>query len=768
MHNKKIIFGFSLLSVFAYSAIACGSGYMHQESKNLKTYMADVDGHEGKADRNDYTWEESYDALIKEANSVKNLSKIATNFGIDENDEHRTSLARYEIMHEAEELLMKTGAMIPLYNYRDPYLLKPNIHGFCWVNLGYKFFDRIWSDDGRKNYEVTVGTKAETLDPAANSDASTGLILENILCGANKYWRPEGYQPTDPDPQAVLGEGCCVVEKKLVTVDPSKKENPDDWVKFSELEDLEGENPEDYENTARYIITVKPEAKWSDGTRITAFDFTYAWDRASSNTYSETALGIWSSLFDSIRGYDVWNVIGQQENDDYHTWDPKKQEKWEKFSPNEQAQWLYSFKHRKGTRGGLPGVLPDPNDDYKFQVQLVNDSDYFQDQLAFTAFMPIPTKNVISERDAQGRAIKEFPTWWNKPDTFLTNGPLKVIEINNIEGGAIGTAKNEHWIHADDTTVDTVRFRLYDDDSSAYVIYKGGEMQMIDMVAQGVIDQVKPTKDWHAVDQIGLYYALFNVNDNTFDGRPNVPEEERQKYRRILSLLINRYGLCENIVKSGATPANGVVSVGITEKYIPTLGEDGKIKTKYDEHGVAVQKDWHERNKDMYGYLNCDNDNFKNHRLYHRDEEQEEGGFYKVAFKKEDEERVCKENAAEARRIAETIPGLQIVDDADHKEGVGWHFTNFPRINLITNSGTGHESIFEFMQYYYSLFGIPMSIETQEWNSFTAAKRTGNFAVARNGWLADYSDPRTYLDIFRSTDGNNDTQLGKDSHHKSR
>ena len=785
MRSKKFIFGFSLLSVFACSAVSCGSGIMHEVSATLKAHMADVINHDGQAEDN-LTWSEAYDALIKEANSIKDLNKIADAFGIDKNEPHRTSLARYEILHEAEELLMNTGAMVPLYNYADPYLMKPNVDGLYWSPLGYKFFDRLKTDNvGGKDYDVCVGTKAETFDPGANSDASTGLILENILVGAKKYRRSEqAHNRVGEDPEAYIGEGVCDVICRHVTSDTEKAQQ-EDWVYFGDCPDLADENPEDYENTARYTITVKPKATWSDeGDRISAFDFTYAWDRASSNTYSSTAFGIWSSLFDSIRGYDAWNLIGQQETDDVSKWDSKLIEKLDKLGEEEKAKyialWKQAYNHplrKNKTRGGLPGVIP--VDDYTFEVQLINDSEYFSDLLAFTAFMPVPTKHIITEKDEQGRAIKENPTWWNNKNTFPTDGPFKIENINNIESGSIKVSKNERWMNANETTTNTVEFRMLDDDSTAYSIYKSNEMQMIDMVAQGVLDQVIGTPDWHAVNQIGLYYALFNVNDNTFDVRENVTEAERAKYRRILNLLIDRYHICKNIVKSGATPANGVVTTGITEKYIPTwdenkthpiTGEKGAIVALKNPDGTYVSKDWHERNADMYSHLNSHDTEFAKWRLDKRDAHQHDkypsGGFYAIGNNKEEEAEALKTNINEAIKLASELGINWVVDGPDYIED--GHFDHFPQISLITNTGTGHESLFESMQNYYSLFGIQLSIETQEWNAFTAAKRRGAFAMARNGWLADYADPRTYLDLFRATDGNNDTQLGKNTQHRSR
>lgn len=42
------------------------------------------------------------------------------------------------------------------------------------------------------------------------------------------------------------------------------------------------------------------------------------------------------------------------------------------------------------------------------------------------------------------------------------------------------------------------------------------------------------------------------------------------------------------------------------------------------------------------------------------------------------------------------------------------------------------------------------------WSSFTSARREGNYEIARNGWVMDYNDASNMLELFYSTNGNND------------
>ena len=43
----------------------------------------------------------------------------------------------------------------------------------------------------------------------------------------------------------------------------------------------------------------------------------------------------------------------------------------------------------------------------------------------------------------------------------------------------------------------------------------------------------------------------------------------------------------------------------------------------------------------------------------------------------------------------------------------------------------------------------------EEWKSFLLTRRSGNFTIARGGWIGDYNDPTTFLNLFRSGSANN-------------
>jgi len=70
----------------------------------------------------DGTWAETYDVLIA---TIKSCTDTNT---------------RYELMHLAEDILMETGCIVPLYFYTDIYMVDDSVKGFFSNPLGYKYF----------------------------------------------------------------------------------------------------------------------------------------------------------------------------------------------------------------------------------------------------------------------------------------------------------------------------------------------------------------------------------------------------------------------------------------------------------------------------------------------------------------------------------------------------------------------------------------------------------------------------------------------------
>jgi oligopeptide transport system substrate-binding protein len=53
--------------------------------------------------------------------------------------------------------------------------------------------------------------------------------------------------------------------------------------------------------------------------------------------------------------------------------------------------------------------------------------------------------------------------------------------------------------------------------------------------------------------------------------------------------------------------------------------------------------------------------------------------------------------------------------------------------------------------------GINVSAYNQEWQSYQQSQRSLDYDLARAGWVGDYEDPNTFLDLWLTNGGNNQT-----------
>lgn len=95
----------------------------------------------------------------------------------------------------------------------------------------------------------------------------------------------------------------------------------------------------------------------------------------------------------------------------------------------------------------------------------------------------------------------------------------------------------------------------------------------------------------------------------------------------------------------------------------------------------------------------------------------------------------------------------KLLSEAGFPEGRGLR-----PIEILTNSSPSAKTVAEFFQESWRKhLGINVTILQQEWGVYLDSMRKLNYDVARAGWVGDYMDPFTFLSIFRSFDGNNNT-----------
>lgn len=337
-----------------------------------------------------------------------------------------------------------------------------------------------------------------------------------------------------------------------------------------------------------------------------------------------------------------------------------------------------------------------------FTVVLTVDCPYFLDLCVFPTFLPVKQSSVEANPDA----------WASEPKTAISTGAYKLVKKET--GKQLVYEKNEHYWNAKNVTMKTVVFALSDDDAASLANYKTGSYDFTSSFPSGEVKTLRETlgSEFVTMPNLGTYYIGFNVNDPVFK---DFTEPQREQIRLALGLLIDRNNIVENITQTGQTPAAGFVASGIFE---------ADRKTEY------VTKNGF--NRDGKGYFNTAKDAYADN---------------------------CKQAVEMLKKVADESGKFTYKTTGDVTM-----FEGFPTIPYLLNNGTGHVKVAQYLQGVYKSYGIDFTIDAQEWAVFLATRKDGNYSVARNGWIADYNDPISFLDMWTSQSGNNDCQFGKGDH----
>ena len=298
--------------------------------------------------------------------------------------------------------------------------------------------------------------------------------------------------------------------------------------------------------------------------------------------------------------------------------------------------------------------------------------------------------------------------WATAPETYVCNGPYTMTGWDH--NSVITLTKNPNYFLADTIKMDEIKFYLSDDANNMLANFQNGDWKLIDDVPNAEIDNLKVQypDEFFVGSQMGTYYVSWNMNANLLPEGSELTGAEAAKanaeIRFAIGLLFDRNYIVTEIGKAGQQPASSFVALGLTDA-------DG-IKQFYENAGPSDE---------YVGYWDTSADAYE----------------------------------ANWTTAIETLKKYYTFDEATQQ------FTNFPAIEYLYNTSEGHKAIGEYLQSVVSGVGINMSLTNQEWNTFLNTRKNGDYTVARNGWLADYNDPISFLDMWVSGSGNNDSQFGK-------
>ena len=95
----------------------------------------------------------------------------------------------------------------------------------------------------------------------------------------------------------------------------------------------------------------------------------------------------------------------------------------------------------------------------------------------------------------------------------------------------------------------------------------------------------------------------------------------------------------------------------------------------------------------------------------------------------------------------------ELLKEAGYENGVG-----LPEMVYSTNDASYHKKIAEYLQQAWGELGLKVQVSIVEWKSFTPQRRSGNYQIARDGWVMDYNDPSNILELALTGNGNNNAK----------
>ncbi len=107
----------------------------------------------------------------------------------------------------------------------------------------------------------------------------------------------------------------------------------------------------------------------------------------------------------------------------------------------------------------------------------------------------------------------------------------------------------------------------------------------------------------------------------------------------------------------------------------------------------------------------------------------------------------------ERKQIIETAK--RELADAGYPDGKG-----FPAITIVYNADGGHKLVSDFLRDTWArTLNVHMDLQTLEFKVLLDRRSEGAYVIARSGWTGDYSDPTTFLNLFRTGNGDNESKF---------
>lgn len=267
-----------------------------------------------------------------------------------------------------------------------------------------------------------------------------------------------------------------------------------------------------------YVFKIDPKSKWSDGSKVCADDFVFAWRRALSPQIG----GEYASLM-----YPIKNARA--------------------FHSGELAD-----AGKLGVRAQSPDTLV---------VELERPQPDFLKRLHMPAFYPLHRPTL--EKFGADKARKSE---WTRPENMVCNGAFTLAKwsIND----RVSLRRNPHFRASEKLLLNGVDFLPISNINTEDRAFRSGQLHITESVAPARIAYTKKhfPQSLRSDPWLGVYYYLVNTTR---------PPLDNPLVRRALSMAIDRRAIIDGFLKGGQSPALSFVPPYCGEY---TLPDESKIR----------------------------------------------------------------------------------------------------------------------------------------------------------------------------------------------
>jgi oligopeptide transport system substrate-binding protein len=455
----------------------------------------------------------------------------------------------------------------------------------------------------------------------------------------------------------------------------------------------------------RYVFHLRQNARWSDGRPVTAHDFTYAWRRLQ-----DPALGAeYAYIMYMVRGAEARNSFGSHAEALAGPVLKALEELTARYPTSIPSKALAEFEKKQDLQVALKGT---PNDKLRAFLLRPN-GDFKTEQLR--PLRPELLVEAARRRQLHEEADKHFGV---DSGVFATDDHTLVVELN---------AATPYFLEL----------------TAFYPFFP---------VPRWAIE--RSSRDWFMpgkfVGNGAFKLDTWRVGDRiSLERNPHYWDVSQVKLGRVDVLPIENLTTALNLYLTGEID-------WIPHGYFPRdLGPDLKKRSDYYGSPALVA---------YYYRINTTRKPFDDKRVRKAlnlaiDRESitrdvllmgEEPATYIVPPGLRGYQRGPTDislNVAEARKL---------LAEAGFPDGRG-----FPKFGILYNTSEAHKKLAEVVADQLSRnLHINAVAYNQEWQSYQQATTNMDYDVARYGWIGDYEDPNTFLDIWLTNGGNNRTGWG--------